>query len=173
MTAGHVCATHKELVEKELAEPGFEVIGTNSQGEPWEIGRAEIIAVVNKKFKEDICIIKLKDHSLVPLSIAVNIDHVQVEDKVYFTGAPKGMFPVRREGFVIATSSTRKPFEKCIVLSLNVQSGASGSPLMLGHQVIGMIIATTSNMHDNKGLHNGAIAVPAQDLIEFIKNNLN
>lgn len=158
MTAGHFCQNLTfGVVTKRLSEE-LQIMHADIQGVSHDIGRATINAYIFNG-DEDVCVLDMKDHGLEPLIISRNIDIVETEDPVTIVGAPAGMYPIRRDGYIWAI------VDEHLSIAVEVQPGSSGSPVIWSNEVIGMIIRMAS------GLNEAGLAVRADDLLLFLEEH--
>ena len=85
------------------------------------------------------CILKSPNHQLVPMVVSSNFDLVQVEDPVTIVGAPQGVFPVRRSGFVSVRQIENKDIGSRLMVGALLEEGISGAPVIWNGEVIGMV----------------------------------
>lgn len=159
MTAGHFCdhATDLMMLGKIRRAIGLDIV--DGIGRPIARKKGWIVNYVADELT-DMCIIKSKDHGLTPLPIMANLGGVQTEDKIFIVGAPKGKFPIRRDGYVWAIP------DDALLVAIEIEPGNSGGPVMWRGQVVGMIIAVLTDVNQC------GIAVRADLLQEFIKATL-
>lgn len=159
MTAGHFCekATDMMKLKKIKRRIGIEVV--NHIGRPIALLPGRIVSYVNEEHV-DMCIIKSDDHGLAPLPIASTLFDVETEDKIFIMGAPKGKFPIRRDGYVWAIP------DDALLVAVEIQPGNSGGPVIWRGEVIGMVIAVLLDTNEC------GIAVRSDTLLEFIQKTI-
>lgn len=159
MTAGHFCNSASDQVTLGKATKELNIDMVDSLGRPAIRTQGTIKAFINKNEK-DMCIIESKNHGLVPLQIKQDLSGVETEDRIISFGAPRGKFPVKREGFVSAIA------DDGILVAVEIQSGNSGGPVLWQGQVIGIIVASFTDTNEY------GIAVRAEALLEFIAEHI-
>lgn len=167
ITAGHYCKHTQELYENKEASDIVKLMQYGSDG---HLLNDEIYAsIVAIDTDRDMCLLESKSHPFLPLELAESLEHVNAEDPVFTVGAPRGVFPVKTDGYVIQRKAARwsGSFGEMLFLGLNIEPGSSGSPVMLGDKVIGMIVIFVSKPHET------CLAVPVHHLHEFIQKHLN
>lgn len=169
ITAGHFCTVLQRKMRLGLASKEIQLLRSDKHGNTLEAGMAVIIANAekNKDPVEDICLLRSKDHQFLPLTFVNDMNLIETEDPIVVVGSPSGFFPIRREGHVSSLSMLSKSkdnINNLLLLSVNIQPGSSGSPVIWNGQVIGMIIKT---FPDNI-LKDGALATRADRIVEFI-----
>lgn len=168
LTAGHVCESYQRLArQKRASSEGLMVLRSDNHGDLHEAGFAEVVKV-NSTI--DMCLLSKKNHRLRPIKISDKIDLLETEDAVFYVGGPASTLPTRVYGRVIKTKTNEEEYGRwmnTILLSIDVQGGASGSPLIWNGEAIGMIVARTMG---SRNLTHGGFAVRSDDLLEFIKS---
>lgn len=167
ITAGHFCEDWPALVKAGLIEVQIGITGARHDGTHYDVGKANIVAFSSRS--PDICLLRLEDHGLIPIPLALDTKLVQTEDKILLVSAPGTYFPVKRIGFVISTKVDHRFPEEwwdSLFLALDVQPGSSGGPVIWNGKVIGVVVVFTSR------LHNGAIAEKVERVHEFLERNL-
>lgn len=165
LTAGHFCESVQDGVMSKKASPIIHLMQSGLDGVPIDVIDAIILA---KSDEHDICILISPDHPFLPIVISDNYNLVETEDPIIVVGAPKGIFPVRREGTVAEKKAYQyKAFKDMMLLAILIEGGSSGSPVIWGGEVIGMVVMRPYRLHES------ALAVPAPQLIEFIDEHIN
>lgn len=159
LTAGHFCDSVVDSQMMKKASQKIRVVAADEKGLVYEGGEAEILDWRNDTY-EDICILYIENHLLDPLPISRRVSELETEDKVTMVGAPRGYFPVRRDGYI------RQVTKEYISAAIEIQPGASGSPLIWNGEVIGMIITVEGKLHE------AGKAVPADMLLVFIEEHI-
>lgn len=162
LTAGHYCNRLQEQAKLGLVSKKIKVEGADRNGELYFVGTAIIVA--NHK-KHDMCIIKSENHGLIPLKLFGDMSIIETEDKVTTIGAPRGFFPVRREGHII---SKKYGFCKLILIALNVDPGSSGSPVIWNGRVIGIVVR---HFHPII-FKDGALATRGDHIVKFVEKTI-
>ena len=104
LTAGHFCESSSILFAQGLVGEKVLLVRSDKRGMP----RTPILArIVGNDRPNDICIIESIDHGMEPLSLAESVAELSTEDEVTIIGAPRGFFPVRREGRIISSLAYR------------------------------------------------------------------
>lgn len=165
MTAGHFCDSHEDGVLMKKASPILHLTQVGPDGTPIDI----VEAFVWKRHKEkDMCILLSPDHPFVPLVVSSNFGMVTTEDPITVVGAPKGFFPVRREGTIAQKYAHQfKGHEDMMLLAVDIQPGNSGCPVIWAGEVIGMAVMKPYRLHAS------ALAVPAPQIQKFIEDALH
>jgi V8-like Glu-specific endopeptidase len=163
VTAGHYCDGVTKGVEEGRLNKEILVIGANYDGTHYELGTATIVA---RHKDQDLCLLKSPEHLLTPLPILPDIELVETEDNITVIGAPKNYFPVRRDGRVISLESPRFFRKDMLFLSVDIQKGSSGSPVIWNGYVIGVIAILPYELHD------AALAVRGDYLVDFIEKEM-
>ena len=164
LTAGHFCESSSLLLKQGLVGEKILLVRSDKRGMP----RTPILAsIVGYDRPKDICIIKSIDHGMEPIPLADSVSEIRTEDEVTVIGAPKSFFPVRREGRIISTLAYRfQQFSDMLFIAINIQAGNSGSPVLMNGEVIGMVVVQPL------GIHETALAVPVDEIREFIKKTI-
>lgn len=164
LTAGHFCQSAAALLKEGFVGEKVLLVRSDKRGLP----RTPILAnIVGYDGKRDICIIKSEDHEMDVLSLAYSTSELRTEDEITVIGAPRGFFPVRREGRIISTLAYRfQQFNDMLFIAINIQAGNSGSPVLRHGEVVGMIVIQPL------GIHETALAVPVDEIREFIKKTI-
>jgi V8-like Glu-specific endopeptidase len=159
MTAGHFCSNAADMQTLGKAKKELRLDQVDSQGAPYNSFGAKIVAWVNKGM-DDMCILKSPNHGLPVLEIEPDLDLVQTEDPIIVVGSPRGFFPLRRDGYVGSVA------EDGVVLSVEIQPGNSGGPVVWQGKVIGMIILSMGDLHE------AGVAVRSDKLLPFIHKHI-
>jgi S1-C subfamily serine protease len=164
LTAGHFCEATVELNKKGMVGEKILIVRSNSKGLP----RIPVLGtIVGHDSKTDICVIKSPDHKMEALPLADSVSEIRTEDVVTVIGAPNGFFPVRRDGRIISTLAYRfQQFSDMLFISINIQAGNSGSPVIMHGEVVGMIVIQPLTIHET------ALAVPVDEIRKFIKKTI-
>tara|TARA_Y100000310_G_C20418415_1_gene685466 strand:+ start:74 stop:784 length:711 start_codon:yes stop_codon:yes gene_type:complete len=164
ITAGHFCETTDVLSKQGMVGEKILLIRSDKRGMP----RTPIIAsIVGYDRPKDICIISSPKHGMEPLPLAESIAPLTTEDQVTVIGAPRGFFPVRRDGRIISSLAYRfQQFSDMLFIAVNIEAGNSGSPVIKDGEVFGMIVILPSHIHET------ALAVPVDEIREFIKKTI-
>ena len=163
-TAGHNCEQLTLGIKAGQTKPVFDVIRSDAKGRSYKQTVAEIVKIHPK---HDLCLLRAKNHHLVPLKILEDYDLLQVEDLVSVIGAPSGYFPVKRYGHIISLYESDFSDEEMLFLSIDIQGGNSGGPVLWNGYVIGVIVMLPYT------LHNSGLAVRGDILKEFIQQQIN
>jgi V8-like Glu-specific endopeptidase len=163
ITAGHFCESIKKGQKEKKLNKKILVTGSAIDGSTYKVGTATIVA---QSEDHDLCLLKSLNHGLTILPILGNMDLVQTEDPITTIGAPVSYFPVRRFGTVISTLSPDFAWKNMLFLNIDIQPGSSGSPVIWNGFVIGVIAMLPFN------LHNSALAVRGDHLLEFVNKNI-
>ena len=141
----------------------IKVDGTYSNGSSFLVGQAKIKSIAED---HDICILEFPHHGLTPLILAANTDYVETEDRITVIGAPGTFFPVRREGHIIAVKagSDLGSMKDLIFMSIDIQPGSSGSPVIWNGKVIGVLVILVGR------ISNAALAENVSNLHELLNN---
>jgi hypothetical protein len=165
LTVGHFCLD--VAWEQKLYKAGkyIRTIAADNRGLPKTPFYSEMVAFDEKT---DICLLFSRGHGITPLALADTITTITAEDRITVIGAPLGYFPIRRDGRVISTLAYRfKPYNNMLFLAVNIQKGSSGSPVIMGGAVIGMIAVVPFYLDET------ALAVPIDSIREFLDKNVS
>ena len=163
-SAGHFCTTIKELLKKEEAGNKIMVVRSSKKGLPLTPILGDITAIHSTK---DICIIRSPEHGMEPLLLADSVDSLNTEDNITVIGAPRGFFPIRREGRIISSLAYRfHQFSDMLFIAVNIEAGNSGSPVIKDGEVFGMVVIQPSFIHET------ALAVPVDEIREFVSKTI-
>jgi len=165
LTAGHFCAGAGELKRRGLIADRVSIVLADEKGLPLSPIWGHIKAVDQQR---DLCLIYSPGHALDPLPLAEDLELLESEDPLVVIGAPRGIFPVRRDGKFVSSEAYRfTGNETKILIVANVQSGSSGSPVIWEGMVIGMIVIQLTVIPD------GALATSVVDIQEFLNMHLD
>jgi len=164
LTAGHFCETLDRLKKDQMVGDKILVVRSDNRGLP----RTPIIAtMIAYDRPKDICVLSAKDHGMEPIALADSIAPLTTEDKVTVIGAPRGFFPVRRDGRIISSLAYRfQQFNDMLFIAVNIEVGNSGSPVIKDGEVIGMIVILPHHIHET------ALAVPIDEIREFLNKTI-
>jgi len=158
ITAGHYCEVISSPQVLLFAGP-IQVIILNNNEEQFTISGAKIVAIDHKN---DLCLLYLKGHGVVPLEIVKRYrQNVHVGDPIKVVGAPLGYFPVEADGKIVQLNSKGQG-----VISAPIGPGHSGSPVIdVNMKVVGVAVAAYTVY--NKV----SIMTPANTLLKFLRDN--
>jgi len=164
LTAGHFCDKIDSLKKMEMVGDKILVVRSDKRGMP----RTPIIATMIAFDKsKDICVLAAKEHGMEPLPMADSIALLTTEDEVTVIGAPRGFFPVRRDGRIISSLAYRfQQFNDMLFIAVNIEVGNSGSPVIKDGEVVGMIVILPHHIHET------ALAVPIDEIREFLNKTI-
>ena len=144
ITAGHVCVAFAELQDMGIAGEniGLSIV---RDGFKSTLGGVEILEIDEP---HDACLLKKKDHGLVPLEFVTDYDkNVKFGDKVYIIGAPLGFMVAWQEGHIMdVNSQKRRPLKDKLIITAAAAGGNSGSPILNEDgKVIGILVMGDSD----------------------------
>lgn len=168
ITVGHFCGGIKNPTVRKDKKISVKLIRVNSAGRIANVINGMAVSFVNedRNYFNDICIIVSYNHEFIPLKMSNNFDEVHTEDTITVVGGPKGFFPVKRTGYVMQTRSDRKEEKNGLLISVLIQKGNSGSPVIWNNEVIGMVSRLVPP------LQGAAFAIPIVEIKKYIKDNL-
>jgi len=166
MTAGHFCVRMKDQLKKKMTGKKIKLLRSNIDGIlSKHVVDATIFAVDEEK---DMCILKSPGHSFIPLILSSHFDLLQTGDHVTAIGAPRGLFPVRTDGYITQLKAYMfaKPMNDMMLVKIDIDHGNSGGPVFWRNEVIGMAVAVSLVGRDN------ALVVPVTQIKDFIKKKI-
>lgn len=166
VTAGHFCKDVRKLEIAKKASDQIALVSSSHDGSLYLSGQATILAISDTY---DLCLLFSEGHGIVPLPLADDMSMVETENKVTVIGAPANFFPVRREGHVIARRAGNlfRSGPHMLLLAIDIQGGSSGSPVLMGGEVIGVVVILPYK------IHNAGLAEGVDVLHEFLDKNIN
>ena len=164
LTAGHFCEKIDSLKKIQMVGDKILVVRSDKRGMP----RTPIIATMVAYDKsKDVCVLSVKGHGMQPLFLADSIALLTTEDEVTVIGAPRGFFPVRRDGRIISSLAYRfQQFNDMLFIAVNIEVGNSGSPVIKDGEVVGMIVILPHHIHET------ALAVPIDEIRKFLNRTI-
>ena len=121
----------------------------------------EVLGVAGYHFSQDYALLRIEGDSFTPLPIG-DSSSLQVGDRIYTIGSPKGMQNTMSDGII--SSTCRPEYQNRIQITAPISSGSSGGALLDEYgNVIGI---TTSTLVDSQNLN---FAIPINEVIEAYK----
>lgn len=121
----------------------------------------EILGVAGYHSSQDYALLRIEGDSFTPLPIG-DSSSLQVGDRIYTIGSPKGMQNTMSDGII--SSTCRPEYQNRIQITAPISSGSSGGALLDEYgNVIGI---TTSTLVDSQNLN---FAIPINEVIEAYK----
>ena len=118
----------------------------------------EILGVAGYHSSQDYALLRIEGDSFTPLPIG-DSSSLQVGDRIYTIGSPKGMQNTMSDGII--SSTCRPEYQNKIQITAPISSGSSGGALLDEYgNVIGI---TTSTLVDSQNLN---FAIPINEVIE-------
>lgn len=162
-TAGHVCESMVKRTNDGIDTGEIMLLPSDRKGWPIESEAVSASIVHFTNDEQDICLLKSIDHGFPTLTLSKHYDSVSTGDSIITIGCPKGLLHIVEDGR-IATST-----ENVLFLNLHVEGGNSGSPVLLGKEVIGMVVSYYSRK--DGALRKMSNAVPVVKLQEFLNKH--
>jgi len=160
LTAGHICVATLEGQANGILEDHIRlrIIKDGIKGE------INNIKIVELDELHDICLLKKKNHGLVPLELA-DYSIVKFNDTVWIVGTPFGMMLSSQQGEVMDVDlQYPDPLKGRLLASVAVAGGNSGSPIINEQgKVIGMAVVHLTQIYDHL-----AVCVKSSALREFL-----
>ena len=146
MTAGHFCASVVDGVKSGVIKEQMSIQFLNNNDEI-ELKLVKEILKVEFSSTQDLCIISVPKHGLVPVKIS--LEKVKFGDLIYASGVPQGEFPIITEGYVSQPINEGDGPDDLtdgkMLLSISAAVGSSGSPVFnIKGEVIGVIVLVNS-----------------------------
>ena len=121
----------------------------------------EVLGVAGYHSSQDYALLRIEGDSFTPLPIG-DSSSLQVGDRIYTIGSPKGMQNTMSDGII--SSTCRPEYQNRIQITAPISSGSSGGALLDEYgNVIGI---TTSTLVDSQNLN---FAIPINEVIEAYK----
>lgn len=118
----------------------------------------EVLGVAGYHSSQDYALLRIEGDSFTPLPIG-DSSSLQVGDRIYTIGSPKGMQNTMSDGII--SSTCRPEYQNRIQITAPISSGSSGGALLDEYgNVIGI---TTSTLVDSQNLN---FAIPINEVIE-------
>lgn len=155
----HILTNH-HVCEPKIEKPKKRIIYVEIPTKQGVVFNALPAKIIKHYERDDLCLLQTREHGLKPVRLAKTTVGYNTEDKVSILGNPRGIFPVRTDGYI----GRNNPSSSRMMVSLIVYPGSSGSALFHKNECIGII-----SKHAVDVVHVG-YAIKAERIRIFLKN---
>lgn len=164
ITAGHFCIS---ALEKQISESHMHSIEMRYYDHEMNIKEKHNLEIESISKIQDVCVLKKKDHELIPLKVIEDYDTVKIGDNITIVGVPDAHVVGEFSGKVMSVSYNGFgpiKIKGSLIVSAAAMGGISGSPIILDEtgEVIGVVVMS------REGFDHLTFGITGHKLNEFI-----